>query len=544
VNSEKERMMVHNRVAFKRIISVFFVVSCFVLFVSSSFGCIPSDDTLKIDPTLLFSTFIGGTQARPGSVTFKPYDNIRNIKKDAAGNTYISGVTESDNFPVQNAFQDQARGQEDAFLMKLDPDGKLLWSTYVGGENDFENPDRYLEGEVINSISIKENSIMVGGYTHTSDFPNFTFSKIQPKWHFVNSFLLEFSFDGQLLHTYELPYLPDQGYVVLQDFVMVDEDTIVVSGIQYALDEIHYCLSSYSIQDGFLRRNWIHSVPNWSESAKISTCVVDFRLWSVEPPDALLLAFYNDRIYTASNTYEQGQIMKNSEDNQMIGSRSGFLSCFDLRGDLIWNTYVDANKENAYVELCDIDVNAQGIYLAGSIDTSFRETGMLAKETRSYLPNKEGSFDNTNGFVCQYSHDGKALGWCVIGGSKIDTIMGISINEKGMIVATGETNSRDFPLLHPIQSSLHEFSTSFIAVFSKQYTLVYSTYFGAIPSTTSSVNDTIISIGLCVDAKENSFVVAGCTRGEKIPVKNALLSENPRSKFGYSTKSFVCEFSF
>ncbi|MDD4029770.1 MAG: hypothetical protein PHX86_08750, partial [Caldisericia bacterium] len=239
--------MVHNRVAFKRIIAVFFVVSCFVLFVSSSIGCIPSDDTLNIDPTVLFSSFIGGTQARPGSVTFKPYDNIRNIKKDAAGNTYISGVTESDNFPVQNAFQDQARGQEDAFLMKLDPDGKLLWSTYVGGENDFENPDRYLEGEVINSISIKENSIMVGGYTHTSDFPNITFSKIQPKRHFVNSFLLEFSFDGQLLHTYELPYLPDQGYVVLQDFVMVDEDTIVISGIQYALDEIHYCLSSYSI---------------------------------------------------------------------------------------------------------------------------------------------------------------------------------------------------------------------------------------------------------------------------------------------------------
>src|SRR5262249_8594554 len=80
---------------------------------------------LVIDPTLAYSTYLGGSGSANG----------RSIAVDTSGNAYVTGSAGS-NFPIiPGAFQTTyARGQGDVFVSKLNADGSaLVYSTYLGG---------------------------------------------------------------------------------------------------------------------------------------------------------------------------------------------------------------------------------------------------------------------------------------------------------------------------------------------------------------------------------------------------------------------------
>ncbi|MBI5653290.1 MAG: SBBP repeat-containing protein [Chloroflexi bacterium] len=73
---------------------------------------------------LIFSTFIGGAL----------FDQVRDVTTDAQGNIYLTGLTASSDFPTTaGAFQRTfAGGNGDVFVTKLDPTGRLVWSTLIG----------------------------------------------------------------------------------------------------------------------------------------------------------------------------------------------------------------------------------------------------------------------------------------------------------------------------------------------------------------------------------------------------------------------------
>jgi uncharacterized repeat protein (TIGR01451 family) len=62
-------------------------------------------------------------------------DFARGIAVDAAGNAYLTGSTDSANFPVANAAQPVSGGLTDAFVAKLTPGGAVAYSTYIGGDS-------------------------------------------------------------------------------------------------------------------------------------------------------------------------------------------------------------------------------------------------------------------------------------------------------------------------------------------------------------------------------------------------------------------------
>ncbi len=88
-----------------------------------------------VEYELSFSTFLGGSD----------WEHARDVFVDDAQNVYVVGGTQSDDFPVtRGAFQTKhdMTGQQvgsggycDAFVCKFAPDGKLLWSTLLGGPN-------------------------------------------------------------------------------------------------------------------------------------------------------------------------------------------------------------------------------------------------------------------------------------------------------------------------------------------------------------------------------------------------------------------------
>src|SRR5262249_8504533 len=85
----------------------------------------------KLSPggILVYSTYLGGSGLEDG----------RAVAVDGAGAAYIAGFTKSADFPTAAPVQASLQGAQDAFVTKLDASGVLAYSTYLGGTGfDFE----------------------------------------------------------------------------------------------------------------------------------------------------------------------------------------------------------------------------------------------------------------------------------------------------------------------------------------------------------------------------------------------------------------------
>ena len=109
---------------------------------------------LLIDP-LIYSTYLGGSGE----------DHGQGIAVDANGNTYITGYTNSGDFPTSSPYQAGIGGNWDAFVLKLNAAGSTLaYSTYIGGNaGDF--------GFGI-AVDASGNAYVVG-CTFSANFPTF-----------------------------------------------------------------------------------------------------------------------------------------------------------------------------------------------------------------------------------------------------------------------------------------------------------------------------------------------------------------------------------
>ena len=107
--------------------------------------------------SLVYSTFFGGSRV----------DQCRGgMDFDAEGNIYLSGYTDSLNFPTTNGAIQQTfkGGYGDAFVAKFSTDGSsLLFSSYLGSTG----PDHAFPGLRLHS----DGSIIITGVAGAADFP-------------------------------------------------------------------------------------------------------------------------------------------------------------------------------------------------------------------------------------------------------------------------------------------------------------------------------------------------------------------------------------
>lgn len=108
----------------------------------------------------VYSTYLGGSQSDFG----------QDIAVDNSGNAYVTGFTDSPNFPTMNALQQTYGGNGDGFVAKLNPFGSaLVYSTYLGG-SEYDSA----EGIAVDS----SGGVYLVGNTQSTNFP--TMNAIQP----------------------------------------------------------------------------------------------------------------------------------------------------------------------------------------------------------------------------------------------------------------------------------------------------------------------------------------------------------------------------
>ncbi len=102
--------------------------------------------------SLAYATFLGGSGV----------ENGYGLAVDETGSAYVTGNTTSSDFPVKGGFDSTLAGYEDAFVVKVNPDGAgLSYATYLGGSGN----------EVGYDIALDEaGNAYIVGETGSSDF--------------------------------------------------------------------------------------------------------------------------------------------------------------------------------------------------------------------------------------------------------------------------------------------------------------------------------------------------------------------------------------
>jgi len=163
---------------------------------------------LVIDPTLSYSTYLGGSGG----------DGAETIQVDSNGNAYVIGTTNSTNFPVSfTAIQKTFGGTGspcaaqspcgDAFVTKISADGKtVLYSTYFGGSGEDDG----------SAIAIDSaGDAYVTGFTASTNFPvtASAFQKSCGGQCYGNAFISKLSPDGSSLIYSTYLGGSDQGHI-------------------------------------------------------------------------------------------------------------------------------------------------------------------------------------------------------------------------------------------------------------------------------------------------------------------------------------------
>ncbi len=105
----------------------------------------------------VWATYLGGSE----------WDTFFGMDTDKDGNAILSLMTRSNDFnPIKHAMQSEyGGGLWDAVCIKLDPNGKLIWSTYIGGDGNDRGVDVKVnsEGDFVYFMSVGSKNM------HTDD---------------------------------------------------------------------------------------------------------------------------------------------------------------------------------------------------------------------------------------------------------------------------------------------------------------------------------------------------------------------------------------
>ena len=370
--------------------------------------------------TLVYSTYLGGSDD----------DEAYKIAVDAGGNAYVTGYTESGNFPTKNPFQGGLSGVADIFVTKLSPAGNVLvYSTYLGGED--------IDWGYAIALDT-DNYAYVTGFTQSLVFP--TQNPYQPAFGggVQDAFVTKLSQNGASL-VYST-YLGGSGDDLGEGIAVDSNDNAYVDGYTDSNLPTPFPTTggAYQVVFGGEVDAFVTKLAQDGASLVYSTYLGGD--WEDYAHDIALDS--EGHAYATGKTEGPGDFSITAGAFQTSfggGNYDVFVTKLAQDGKtLVYSTYLGGDSFDLAEDIVvDPDNHA---YVAGE---TWSSTGTLPITPDAFQPAYAG---NGDAFATKLSPDGKALVYSTyLGGTGWDIGTGIALDHDDHAYVLGWTQSGDFP---------------------------------------------------------------------------------------------------
>jgi hypothetical protein len=462
---------------------------------------------VTIDPSFVYSTYLGGTGADAGLA----------VAVDKNGDAYVTGVTSSADFPTQGAGQPANRGGQDAFVAKLNSTGTaLLHSTYVGGSgND------YADGIAVDS----SGEAVITGSTTSADFPTKDAARSSCGDSGCSSgdaFVAKLASDGTLAYS---TYLGGSGADVGRGVAVDSTGAGYVVGYTFSADfptvaaEQASCGDSgCALGDAFVTK--LDASGAFAYSTFLGGTATDYGL-------GVAVDSAGGAYVTGLTSSTDFPTARPTQPVNAGGNGDAFVTKLNASGTALdYSTYLGGSgQEYGYGIALDPSGDA---YVTGS-------TGSTDFPTRNPLQAANGG--GTDAFAAELGSTDHALVYATyVGGNGDDAAYGVAVDSAGEAHLTGSTNSSTFPTRNPEQLTPGFDGDAFATKISAAGRgLVYSTYLGG--------RGQDYGTGVALDPHGNA-VVTGATTSTNFPTVGAEQPACGDSEFCAHGDAFVTKLPF
>jgi hypothetical protein len=505
---------------------------------SFKIGSYDHSQPLVIDPTLVYSTYLGGSGFTG--------DSGSGIAVDTEGNAYIVGSTNSADFPVtQGAFQTTdpaAQSHSDlVFVTKLNAAGTALaYSTYIGGT----------WGDTGTAIALDDSGdAYVTGYTESPNFPVTTgayqTTDIGATHSVTNAFVTELNPTGTALvystflgGTGALSIYGDEAYAIAVD----DSGDAYVAGQTYSTDFPVTTGAYQTANNGAAHNNsnaFLTKLNPAGSALVFSTYLGGSGniLLGGDTADALAVDG-SGNAYLAGSTYSAdfpvttgasqttNKAAANNDDNAFVAKLSSDGSA------LIYSTFLGGNGFAEYGdEAYALAIDASGdVYVAGKAwSTNFPVTKGAYQTTQNAI-----STGAPNAFISKLNPSGSALLYSTyLGGSLSGQANALGVDGNGNAYVTGQTYTSGFPVTSNAYQASNPATAQipFVTVLNAAGSgLAYSTFLGGA--------GTDLAYGLATDGLGN-VTITGQAGSANFPVTTGAFQSTNRAFDNAGTNVFV-----
>jgi hypothetical protein len=372
---------------------------------------------------LVYATYVGGTGSDKG----------RAIAIDGAGRAYVTGVTNSADFPVVNAAQSTPGGLNDAFVIELSAAGDaLVYATYLGGSGADNGAGIAVD---------RRGSAYVTGTTASLNFPTVNafqqqIAGIDPS---TDAFVTKLNPEGSSLaySTYLGGGEPDSGNAIAVNGNGNAYVTGVTGSGDFPTRQPFQATALRGVSEAFvtkLSRDGLSLVYSSNLGGNRSDAGLDITL--DDDGRAVVVGV------TSSTDFPQVRPLQPG----LAGGASfdGFVTVVNAAGSaLAFSTDLGGTSRD---EITGVAVDAAGdIYVAGR---TFSSDFPLVKPTQASFGG--GSMD---AFVAKIDVSrGRLVFATYLGGSGDDDGRGVAVDGNCGAYAIGTTTSNDFPTVSALQA--------------------------------------------------------------------------------------------